>query len=196
MQSKSISLDSLERVAEPSFACPCELVQFMPSKTDRRDRLKPIVNEIGCKNCVCKRLREMGMRWDLVPSPPLEARDSAERRRSKENEEEEGETTTTGDEAVGSLRKERRKSRNEEVVEGRLDGEERFVGSLKTKLDDEDEGRRKRAEEARAGKIDILVDEDGYIKIIDYGLAKMLGEEQESTSFCGTPEYLAPEMIN
>ena len=42
----------------------------------------------------------------------------------------------------------------------------------------------------------ILVDEDGYIKIIDYGLAKMLGEEQESTSFCGTPEYLAPEMIN
>jgi serine/threonine protein kinase len=42
----------------------------------------------------------------------------------------------------------------------------------------------------------ILVDEDGYIKIIDYGLAKMLDEEQETTSFCGTPEYLAPEMIN
>jgi serine/threonine protein kinase len=42
----------------------------------------------------------------------------------------------------------------------------------------------------------ILVDEDGYIKIIDYGLAKMLSEDQETTSFCGTPEYLAPEMIN
>ena len=41
----------------------------------------------------------------------------------------------------------------------------------------------------------ILVDEDGYIKIIDYGLAKMLSEDQEATSFCGTPEYLAPEMI-
>ena len=42
----------------------------------------------------------------------------------------------------------------------------------------------------------ILIDQDGYIKIIDYGLAKMLDENQESTSFCGTPEYLAPEMIN
>ena len=41
----------------------------------------------------------------------------------------------------------------------------------------------------------ILVDEDGYIKIIDYGLAKMLGENDEATSFCGTQEYLAPEMI-
>lgn len=42
----------------------------------------------------------------------------------------------------------------------------------------------------------ILCDADGYIKIIDYGLAKMLGDDQETTSFCGTPEYLAPEMIS
>lgn len=42
----------------------------------------------------------------------------------------------------------------------------------------------------------ILVDEDGFIKIIDYGLAKMLSDDQETTSFCGTPEYLAPEMVN
>lgn len=42
----------------------------------------------------------------------------------------------------------------------------------------------------------ILIDEDGYIKIIDYGLAKMLSDDQETTSFCGTPEYLAPEMVN
>ena len=42
----------------------------------------------------------------------------------------------------------------------------------------------------------VLCDQDGYIKIIDYGLAKMLGEDQETTSFCGTPEYLAPEMVN
>ena len=41
----------------------------------------------------------------------------------------------------------------------------------------------------------ILVDEDGYIKIIDYGLAKMLADDQETTSFCGTPEYLAPEIL-
>jgi len=42
----------------------------------------------------------------------------------------------------------------------------------------------------------ILVDQDGFLQIIDYGLAKMLSEDQEATSFCGTPEYLAPEMVN
>ena len=41
----------------------------------------------------------------------------------------------------------------------------------------------------------ILLDQEGYVKIIDYGLAKMLGENSEATSFCGTPEYLAPEII-
>lgn len=41
----------------------------------------------------------------------------------------------------------------------------------------------------------ILISEDGYIKLADFGLAKMLGE-QVANSFCGTPEYLAPEMIN
>ena len=42
----------------------------------------------------------------------------------------------------------------------------------------------------------ILVDQDGYLKIIDYGLAKMLKDDQETLSFCGTPEYLAPEMVS
>ena len=41
----------------------------------------------------------------------------------------------------------------------------------------------------------ILVDEDGYLKIIDYGLAKTLQESAVSKTFCGTPEYLAPEII-
>jgi len=41
----------------------------------------------------------------------------------------------------------------------------------------------------------VLVDDKGYLKIIDYGLAKMLRDDQEATSFCGTPEYLAPEMV-
>ena len=41
----------------------------------------------------------------------------------------------------------------------------------------------------------ILVDEQGYLKIIDYGLAKTLQEGQLSKTFCGTPEYLAPEMV-
>ena len=42
----------------------------------------------------------------------------------------------------------------------------------------------------------ILVDQDGYLKIIDYGLAKMVSEDKEAMSFCGTPEYLAPEMVS
>lgn len=42
----------------------------------------------------------------------------------------------------------------------------------------------------------ILVDETGYLKIIDYGLAKVLEEAQVSKTFCGTPEYLAPEMVS
>ena len=41
----------------------------------------------------------------------------------------------------------------------------------------------------------ILVDSSGYLKIIDYGLAKMLKNNEEALSFCGTPEYLAPEMV-
>ena len=42
----------------------------------------------------------------------------------------------------------------------------------------------------------ILIDRDGYLKIIDFGLAKMLKDNETATSFCGTPEYLAPEMVD
>lgn len=42
----------------------------------------------------------------------------------------------------------------------------------------------------------ILIDHDGYLKIIDYGLAKIIGQDELSMSFCGTPEYLAPEMVS
>jgi len=42
----------------------------------------------------------------------------------------------------------------------------------------------------------IMVDSTGYIKIIDYGLAKMVSENEIAQSYCGTPEYLAPEMIS
>ena len=42
----------------------------------------------------------------------------------------------------------------------------------------------------------ILVDSRGYCKIIDYGLAKVLKESELAQSYCGTPEYLAPEMVD
>ena len=38
----------------------------------------------------------------------------------------------------------------------------------------------------------ILLDENGYIKLADFGLAKMA---IESNSFCGTPEYLCIILI-
>ena len=41
----------------------------------------------------------------------------------------------------------------------------------------------------------ILIEEDGYLKLIDFGMAKMLEGDEKATSFCGTPEYLAPEII-
>ena len=41
----------------------------------------------------------------------------------------------------------------------------------------------------------ILIDETGYLKIIDYGLAKTLQQDNTTKTFCGTPEYLAPEMV-
>ena len=35
----------------------------------------------------------------------------------------------------------------------------------------------------------------GYIKLTDFGLSKILSNEETATSICGTPEYLAPEII-
>ena len=41
----------------------------------------------------------------------------------------------------------------------------------------------------------ILLDEEGYLKLIDFGMAKILKDDEQANSFCGTPEYLAPEII-
>lgn len=39
----------------------------------------------------------------------------------------------------------------------------------------------------------VLVEKDGYIKLTDFGFAKIV--EERTWTLCGTPDYLAPEMI-
>ena len=41
----------------------------------------------------------------------------------------------------------------------------------------------------------ILMDENGYLRLADFGMAKQLENNEKAMSFCGTPEYLAPEII-
>ena len=38
-----------------------------------------------------------------------------------------------------------------------------------------------------------MIHKDGYIKLIDFGLAKNL--KGLTKTFCGTPEYIAPEIL-
>lgn len=39
----------------------------------------------------------------------------------------------------------------------------------------------------------ILIDENGLLKMIDFGFAKKV--ERRTFTVCGTPEYMAPEVI-
>lgn len=41
----------------------------------------------------------------------------------------------------------------------------------------------------------VLVGEDGYLLVADFGLAKFVQQGEVANSFCGTAEYLAPEML-
>lgn len=41
----------------------------------------------------------------------------------------------------------------------------------------------------------VLMDEFGYVCLTDFGMAKVLKQNMMANSFCGTPEYLAPEII-
>uniref|UniRef100_A0A8C5CZ92 cGMP-dependent protein kinase n=1 Tax=Gadus morhua TaxID=8049 RepID=A0A8C5CZ92_GADMO len=41
----------------------------------------------------------------------------------------------------------------------------------------------------------IILDQRGYAKLVDFGFAKKVGLGKKTWTFCGTPEYVAPEII-
>ena len=41
----------------------------------------------------------------------------------------------------------------------------------------------------------LLLSTDGYLKLADFGFAKKLAANQKTYTLCGTPEYLAPELV-
>lgn len=42
----------------------------------------------------------------------------------------------------------------------------------------------------------VLVDVEGHVRLADFGLSKMeISEDDLTSTFCGSPEYMAPEML-
>jgi len=41
----------------------------------------------------------------------------------------------------------------------------------------------------------LLIDVKGFVKMADFGFAKKMPPGQKSYTLCGTPEYLAPELV-
>ena len=39
------------------------------------------------------------------------------------------------------------------------------------------------------------LDQDGYVKMVDFGFSKCVDPGSKTWTFCGTPEYVAPEII-
>jgi serum/glucocorticoid-regulated kinase 2 len=40
------------------------------------------------------------------------------------------------------------------------------------------------------------MDENGNVHLTDFGMAKIIKKNEVAMTFCGTPEYLSPEVIN
>lgn len=41
----------------------------------------------------------------------------------------------------------------------------------------------------------VLLDANGHVRLADFGFAKVLGEAARTNSLCGTPDYVAPEIL-
>lgn len=41
----------------------------------------------------------------------------------------------------------------------------------------------------------VLIDIDGHLKLADFGLSKVLEKGELTHSFCGSPEYMSPEVL-
>ncbi|XP_013146031.1 PREDICTED: cGMP-dependent protein kinase, isozyme 1-like [Papilio polytes] len=41
----------------------------------------------------------------------------------------------------------------------------------------------------------LMLDKNGYIKLVDFGFAKRLSQNSKTWTFAGTPEYVAPEIV-
>jgi len=41
----------------------------------------------------------------------------------------------------------------------------------------------------------LMLADNGYVKLVDFGFAKKIGMTNKTWTFAGTPEYLAPEII-
>lgn len=41
----------------------------------------------------------------------------------------------------------------------------------------------------------LMLDANGYVKLVDFGFSKYIGYSSKTWTFCGTPEYVAPEII-